>query len=160
MRSLYVGDDRDIAKMNQMTHEERMADLRLEDEAKARRRRLKNIGPFRRYSQLNNAYCLTISRLARQSPMAVSLFFFLASIADRRNAVKPMTQAEMAKKIGASQPAVSDAIKTLLEHKLISARKDGKANVYAINHAVLWRDKKDKTRLSEFKEVGASEELL
>ncbi len=90
-----------------------------------------------------------ITKLARDNPMAASVFLFLVENMDNTNALIASYDA-MQEHFGKSRKTVYNAIKYLKGNGCIEILKSGNMNVYCINAQIVWNQSQEKIHYAKF----------
>lgn len=100
------------------------------------------------FVQLYRDYMVEIRWLIKNNPTASQLFLFLAEHMGADNSVICSYDILM-EMLDVSKPTVSRAIKFLKDNGFIDVLKIGKANVYVLNHEVVWTTTADKKQYAK-----------
>lgn len=138
-------------KANDITFEQREADIaaekKAEDEARERARR----SPYNNFGQLNlDPDCGKARRaLMRTNHSAYEIFDFLVERADPYNAVICSVRV-LKEALNLSEATIYRAINALKEHKFIDVKKSGTSNVYHLNGELIWKSYGTNFKHAEF----------
>ncbi len=90
-----------------------------------------------------------ITKLAKDNPMASSVFLFLIENMDNTNALIASYEA-MQEHFGKSRKTLYNSIKYLKENDYIQIIKSGNMNVYCINAQIVWNQSQEKIHYAKF----------
>lgn len=102
------------------------------------------------FAQVYDGWWRVQRSLLSEYPTAITVFSWLAEIADRRNAVIASYTA-MSRAIGLNSRTIMRAVQYLAKKNIIKIAKSGNMNVYILNDRLIWRDSADsKDKYSQF----------
>ena len=88
--------------------------------------------------QLEKKAAQELQKLIQASPTAASTLMYMVNHMSRSNALV-VSQAAIAKGIGAKRESVNRAVRYLVEHNFIQVIKAAGASVYVVNSRVMWQ---------------------
>lgn len=128
------------------TREKQLAQI---TEEEAQQRRIAKKSPFLRWTQMNNEQTPHLIALAKCSPNAHALLYFLVDQMDSYNALV-CSNTVIAEVLEVSPSTVSRLIRILSDRGFIAVYRTGRGNVFAINDSVFWKSWGNKIKFSKF----------
>ena len=92
--------------------------------------------------QLEKKAAQELQKLIQASPTAASTLMYMVNHMSRSNALV-VSQAAIAKGIGAKRESVNRAVRYLVEHNFIQVIKAAGASVYVVNSRVMWQGNRE-----------------
>lgn len=120
-----------------ITPEHRAKQIEAEANDEAKEREEAKQSPYKKWVQWNSEHHMDEDRLIKESPMAFRVWKFLVHNMDRYNAVMCSYQV-LIEVLQASKDTIYRAIRLLKNRKYIAVLKSGAANIYALNHDLVW----------------------
>jgi len=125
--------------------DERKNELDAEKEAEKRKKHSK----FSDFTQWNNKVYKLEEQIMKKSATAYRVFKFLVHHMDKYNGVV-VSYETIGDFLEISKTSVYRAIKLLKDNKFIDVYKTGNANVYAVNHNIVWKNFGNRMKYSKF----------
>ena len=103
------------------------------------------------FVQLSRSYLHQMRKLARKSPIAHEILYYLVEHMGRTTNAVVCSYTTLCEITGVSRPTVGRAIKLLKDDQWIDTVKIGNANAYCVNERVFWQAEeiKENTRSSQ-----------
>jgi len=102
------------------------------------------------FVQLNRAYMKQVRELARKSPVAMEILFYLIEHMGRTTNAVVCSYKTLCEVTNLSRTSVANAIKHLKNDNWIDAVKIGNATAYCINERVFWQATRGQRRYAIF----------
>lgn len=99
------------------------------------------------FVQLSRSYLQQMRKLARKSPIAHEILYYLVEHMGRTTNAVICSYTTLCEVTGVSRPTVGRAIKLLKEDNWIDAVKVGNANAYCVNERAFWQAKETKENM-------------
>lgn len=123
---------------NAVTPQQRMNDLRSEDNAKEEIERQARKSPYRAFYQINNNNSCYLRELCKENPKALELLFFIFEHMDKFNALV-CSYAVFQEALGVSKATIQRSVKYLKDHGYLYVYRSGTSNVYVANDDLVWK---------------------
>lgn len=152
MSVLTVSDNPNVLNVldqNSISFDERMLQLKAQEQAEAAARKREKQSPFSRWTQFNNEHTKELMLLAIKYPKAHAILYFLVDQMDNYNACL-CSYKVMQEVLGCGQATIARNIKTLKDLGFLAVLKSGNANVYTINDKVYWKSWSNNRKYSKF----------
>lgn len=102
------------------------------------------------FVQLNRAYLKQVRELARKSPVAMEILFYLIEHMGRTTNAVVCSYKTLCEVTNLSRTSVANAIKILKNDNWVDAVKIGNATAYCINERVFWQATRGQRRYAIF----------
>jgi|TARA_R110000772_G_C13299102_1_gene438719 DNA-binding transcriptional ArsR family regulator len=102
------------------------------------------------FVQLSRAYLSQMRALARKSPVAHEILYYLVEHMGRTTNAVVCSYKTLCEMTGVSRPTVGRAIKLLKEDNWIDTIKIGNANAYCVNERVFWQAARNQRQYAVF----------
>lgn len=141
-----------MQELKEKTYDEKITELdqkarqqQLAEEEKLEELRKKNHD----FVQFTRSSLLVLAKVQAKSGLAGAIFMFLSNKMKQDNKVIVSREA-LAEFFEVSKTGISNAIKLLVESKLIKVLKSGNSNIYCLNADVVWSTYGNKKEYAEF----------
>lgn len=138
--------------MTNLAYEEKITEL----DQKARQQELADQERFEELQKKNHDFVqfdrksiMVLSKITAKSGLAGAIFQFMTGKMKQDNKLLVSREA-LAEFFEVSKTGVSNAIKLLVDNKLLVVLKSGNANIYCLNADVVWSTSRDKKEFAEF----------
>lgn len=101
------------------------------------------------FIQFDRSSIMVLAKITAKSGLAGAIFQFMTSKMRQDNKLLVSREA-LADFFEVSKTGVSNAIKLLIDSKLIHVLKSGNSNIYCLNADVVWSTSRDKKEFAEF----------
>lgn len=101
------------------------------------------------FVQFDRSSIMVLAKITAKSGLAGAIFQFMTSKMRQDNKLLVSREA-LADFFEVSKTGVSNAIKLLIDSKLIYVLKSGNSNIYCLNADVVWSTSRDKKEFAEF----------
>lgn len=102
------------------------------------------------FVQLSRSYLQQMRKLARKSPIAHEILYYLVEHMGRTTNAVICSYTTLCEVTGVSRPTVGRAIKLLKDDNWIDAVKIGNANAYCVNERVFWQAGRNQRKYAIF----------
>lgn len=102
------------------------------------------------FVQLSRSYLHQMRKLARKSPIAHEILYYLVEHMGRTTNAVICSYTTLCEITGVSRPTVGRAIKLLKDDNWIDAVKVGNANAYCVNERVFWQAGRNQRKYAIF----------
>lgn len=102
------------------------------------------------FVQVSRGYLKQMRELARKSPLAHEILYYLVEHMGRTTNAVVVSYATLCEITGVSRPTVGRAIKLLKDDNWIDAVKIGNATAYCVNARVFWQAARNQKRYAKF----------
>lgn len=102
------------------------------------------------FVQLSRSYLQQMRKLARKSPIAHEILYYLVEHMGRTTNAVVCSYTTLCEVTGVSRPTVGRAIKLLKEDNWIDTVKIGNANAYCVNERVFWQAGRNQRKYAIF----------
>lgn len=101
------------------------------------------------FVQFDRKSIMVLAKITAKSGLAGAIFQFMSSKMKQDNKLLVSREA-LAEFFEVSKTGVSNAIKLLVDNKLLVVLKSGNSNIYCLNADVVWSTTRDKKEFAEF----------
>ena len=102
------------------------------------------------FVQLSRSYLHQMRKLARKSPIAHEILYYLVEHMGRTTNAVVCSYTTLCEVTGVSRPTVGRAIKILKDDNWMDTVKIGNSNAYCINEKVFWQAKRNERKYAIF----------
>ncbi|MEG3132939.1 replication/maintenance protein RepL [Rouxiella sp. T17] len=102
------------------------------------------------FVQLSRSYLSQMRKLARKSPIAHEVLYYLVEHMGRTTNAVICSYTTLCEVTGVSRPTIGRAIKLLKDENWIDAVKVGNANAYCVNERVFWQSGRNQRQYAIF----------
>jgi DNA-binding transcriptional ArsR family regulator len=102
------------------------------------------------FVQLSRGYLSQMRKLARKSPVAHEILYYLVEHMGRTTNAVVCSYKTLCEMTGVSRPTVGRAIKLLKDENWIDTVKIGNANAYCVNERVFWQAARNQRQYAVF----------
>jgi len=146
---LLVTGEKEILNPNQLSFEERLAQLEKNKKKELERLQREKNSPFSRWTQFNNEHTKELMWLAIKHPKAHAILYFLIDQMDEYNAVM-CSYKVLEEVLGVGHATIARNLKVLKENGFIAILKSGTSNVFTINDSIYWKSWGNNKKYSKF----------
>jgi Fe2+ or Zn2+ uptake regulation protein len=146
---MLVADKKNIFEPDDISFEERQAQLKQEAKKEAERLKRQKNSPFSRWTQFNNDHTKELIWLALKYPKAHAILLFLIDQMDQYNAVM-CSYKVLEEVLSVGHATIARNLKVLKENGFIAILKSGTSNVFTINDDVYWKSWGSNKKYSKF----------
>lgn len=134
---------------NDLTFEQREADLEKAEKAQQRALKNKKESPFDNFTQMNLKHADDWIALSKKSHIAAEILWFLIKNCDRNNAVVCSSKV-LEEALNYDRASIFRALKILKESQFVNIKKSGSSNVFLINRELTWKSWGKNYKYAEF----------
>ncbi len=146
MCEIKVKKNPNVLNPNEVSFEERQRQL---DEEERKEQEKARKSPFTRFYQVNKDTSIYLRKIAKESPKALEVLFFVFDHMDKYNAVV-CSYKVLQEALGISSATITRAVKYLKDNGFISVYKTGTSNVYIANPNLVWNSWGNNVKYCEF----------
>ena len=146
---MLVTGEKEILNPNQLSFEERLAQLEKNKKKELERLQREKNSPFSRWTQFNNEHTKELMWLAIKHPKAHAILYFLIDQMDEYNAVM-CSYKVLEEVLGVGHATIARNLKVLKENGFIAILKSGTSNVFTINDSIYWKSWGNNKKYSKF----------